>query len=200
MNAFCRNGHTLTEETTRQAPDGTRSCRVCERTRCNAWKDRNKDLVRQKNRERMARIRAENPEVTRERSRRWVKENPEKHKRIQKETRLRRRSTARGRAMDLLRGARKRSKMLGMECSLSLDRIERVLADGVCEVTGIPFEVTTNGRKSPWSATLDKTKNDSGYTDQNTKVVVWAYNVAKQTWDPSVVLRVAKALLGNEPS
>lgn len=65
------------------------------------------------------------------------------------------------------------------------------LAAGVCELTGIAFEL-----EGPWAPSIDRKSSNEGYTLENCRLVVWVYNMAKSTWNDETVLRMARALTG----
>lgn len=105
------------------------------------------------------------------------------------------RQTAVGRAAQLQSNARRRAEGKGVPFDLDrLDLIERIAA-GRCEVTGTPFDMTTNGGLNPWSPSLDRKDNSKGYTPDNVQVVVSAYNIAKGPWGDDVLLRLARAIV-----
>lgn len=64
-----------------------------------------------------------------------------------------------------------------------------------CEVTGIEFE---DDKYGPFGRSLDRIHPDKGYTKENTRVVARVYNLAKNDWSESVVLRMALALVDRE--
>jgi len=96
------------------------------------------------------------------------------------------------RAYRMWNNARQRSKAKGHEFSISLDWVKERLTAGACEVTGIPFD---HSFSRIWSPSLDRIDNTQGYTPDNTRMVVFIYNSAKNTGTDSDVLRMAKALI-----
>ena len=107
--------------------------------------------------------------------------------------------TLRGRANSLLRGAKRRAKRRGHECTIDtqwiVDRMD------VCAVTGLPFKMDIeknygkHNNAQPFSPTLDRIDNSKGYTPDNTQVVVAVYNFAKMHWSHDDVVQMARALL-----
>jgi len=118
-----------------------------------------------------------------------------------KECEDRYRKTTHGRAVRLHHSAFKRSEVLGLAFSLTLDRIKDVIDQGFCEVTGLPFVYETN-LKGPgkWMPSIDRIVPSEGYTDENTQVVVWAYNAAKGIGTSNDVMILARALVASDPS
>ena len=65
-----------------------------------------------------------------------------------------------------------------MECTLTVEWIEQRLLQGVCEVTGIAFEM--KGDRRPFMPSIDRIDSGKGYTPDNCRVVLWIINAAKQ--------------------
>lgn len=95
------------------------------------------------------------------------------------------------RASQLISAARKRAS-----CTLSVDRIASVIKNGACQVTGLRF-VITSGKPSPWSPSLDRIDSKKEYTHENTRVVVWLYNSAKNEFSDEDVIILAHAVVNS---
>ena len=115
------------------------------------------------------------------------------------------RTSAKSIAQDLVAGAKFRAKQKKMPFSLDVERIQKAIESGVCEVTGLPFDLrrgsrdgqSNGGRKSPWSPSLDRRVPASGYTNHNTRVVVWIYNISKFVYTDADVLRMSRAIVAS---
>lgn len=94
----------------------------------------------------------------------------------------------------LLVAAKHRAKKAGLPCTLTREWIREKISAGTCEVTGIPF-VQGKLTAGPWSPSLDRIVGSLGYTPENTRVVVWAFNAAKGHWSDEDVLMLAKAVV-----
>ncbi len=106
-------------------------------------------------------------------------------------------NTFEGRAVDLCGGGRHRSKKLGLDFDLDKEWLVTILEKGVCEVTGIPFQMEggkVNGGNRSFTPSLDRTDPTKGYTKDNTKVVVWIYNGAKGVGTHKDVMKLVEAL------
>lgn len=64
-----------------------------------------------------------------------------------------------------------------------------------CPMTGIQFD--DNGSDSPWVAHIDRMVPEKGYTQDNCRLVIACYNLAKKHWIDEDVLQMAVALVQN---
>jgi hypothetical protein len=87
-----------------------------------------------------------------------------------------------------------RAERAGMEFSLTKEWIEAKLLAGVCELSGLPLEPGTGGKR-PMQPSFDRIDNNRGYTPANTRCICLLLNMAKLTWEDADVLRVARALV-----
>ncbi len=96
----------------------------------------------------------------------------------------------------LFQKAKARAKQKGLEFDLTIEWVQRRLDLGRCEVSRLPFDydLGTFTKANPWSPTIDRRDSAAGYTTENCRLVVWAYNAAKNTWSDEVVLELAEAL------
>jgi len=98
------------------------------------------------------------------------------------------RSTVYGRSVEMWHSHRRTAKKRGLDATLTKEWIEGKL-DGVCEATGLGFELT--GGRGPKSPSLDRIDSGKGYTPENTRMVLWAINLACGDWGESVFLPIA---------
>ena len=102
--------------------------------------------------------------------------------------------------------ARYRARKKDMPFDLEKSWIEDKLRRGVCEVTGLPLDITES--RSPWSPSLERVNNDQnvGYIPSNVKVVASIYNTARRHWRRQDILLLSIAIADrhrgdtNEPS
>jgi hypothetical protein len=106
--------------------------------------------------------------------------------------------TPNGRSQNLWNSAKHRADKLGLAFDITPEWVQERIAAGRCEVTGLLFTLAlgTGRRARPWNPSLDRKNPLEGYTQQNTQVVVWAYNTAKGGWTHDEVLALANALVG----
>ena len=104
-------------------------------------------------------------------------------------------SKKRGRAIAMFHGT-KVGRRFREGNELTPEWILEKLEQGVCEVTGLPFTYGVEAR-NPWSPSLDRIDPSIGYTLENTRVVVWIYNAAKNVFTDSDVMLMAHAVCLN---
>jgi len=100
-------------------------------------------------------------------------------------------------ASRLLRYARERAKRKGLPCTLQLDWVRKRIDQGHCEATGLPFTVgekLANG-PHPFAPSIDRKDHSKGYTPDNCRVVVYAFNVMMGTWGEGIAGLVLGSLL-----
>ena len=127
----------------------------------------------------------------RETDKQWAQENIE-HKR---------RYHSIWRRLDLCRfllwNTKGNARTKGRDFALTREWLEPRLNSGICEMTGLPFSYIpgTRWRKNPFFPSIDRRDPDRGYTEENCRLVLYAYNTAKGTWTDEETLVVARALV-----
>lgn len=110
-------------------------------------------------------------------------------------------STPRLEFSQAIRNARKRAALRGTPFTLTAADATTLWArcEGLCEVTGIPFEIEKKGRheKRAYAPSLDRRDNAKGYELETVRVVCVAVNVAMNTWGEDVLYRIANSILVN---
>ncbi len=97
------------------------------------------------------------------------------------------------RGLALVTVARYRAKRKRLACGLEPTDIQRRINLGVCELTGISFDLTT---PRSWNApSLDRINSSLGYTQENTRVVLFALNVMANTWGENRIVQIANAIV-----
>jgi hypothetical protein len=100
---------------------------------------------------------------------------------------------SKNRGWGLISGARARAKERGLPFEITFHEIQARVAAGRCEATGIPFGLAAPARA--WNApSLDQIKPGAGYTRENTRVVLYAFNVMANVWGERRIMEVARAL------
>lgn len=95
----------------------------------------------------------------------------------------------------LLQSAKRRSKKHNIECTITVEWIQERLDRGVCEATGIRF-IIEGGKghgTNPNAPSVDRRDSTLGYTPENTRVVILAFNMACGTWGEDVAWKVMTA-------
>lgn len=97
-----------------------------------------------------------------------------------------------GRARSLLSDAARRRPV-----EVSLEWVVARLERGVCEATGLKFDFaarTDGGHQNPYAPSLDRKDPAQNYTEENTQVVILAYNFAKGQLQDSAAREVIKRM------
>jgi hypothetical protein len=101
-------------------------------------------------------------------------------------------------AQVLMGNAKRRCADKGVELHLHYEWIEEHLKRGTCELTGIPFnfDPPTNGlTRLPDAPSLDRISKHKPYTEDNTRVILWAVNCALAEYGTEVMLPILKAMI-----
>ena len=91
------------------------------------------------------------------------------------------RATPEGRSKILIKDARRRAEKRGIEFNLTYMWLLPKLLNGVCEISGLPFDLkpSANTTKNPRAPSLDKIDPSKGYTEDNVQVICDQANTAK---------------------
>lgn len=86
--------------------------------------------------------------------------------------------------MWMLQNAKARAKARGLEYSLTVEWAKERLTAGICEMTGITFDWSTQrANKSEWARpfapSIERRDPTIGYTSNNCLIVIWILNRAK---------------------
>ena len=105
--------------------------------------------------------------------------------------------TLRGRALKLINNARSRSNTKGIEITLDVDWLVDKLEKGVCELTGMSFnlDAPVNESRRVDAPSLDRIDKNKGYTPDNTRVVLWAVNNALGEYGTERIYPILQAMI-----
>lgn len=95
----------------------------------------------------------------------------------------------------LYSAAKTRAKDKGLPFSLTPEWVQLRLGRGVCEFTGIEFRTAIDGKPAPYSASIDRIDPKQGYTPENSRMVLWAFNRMKGDMSDAETLALARAVL-----
>jgi hypothetical protein len=103
-----------------------------------------------------------------------------------------------GKAVELFHSAKRKNKQ-DRDFSIDLDFIINRLEKGVCEVTGIPFSYERKecGKTNKYAPSLDRRDSNLGYTRNNTRLVIWWYNLMKNDETDENTLKFCQAVVEN---
>lgn len=96
---------------------------------------------------------------------------------------------------------RRKAKVRGIEWFLSDSYLFALMSNTtVCPFLGLPLTYAYyngTGKKNPCRASLDRVDNSKPYTEDNVRIVSWAYNLLKGTLTDAQVLSYAKCIVKN---
>lgn len=127
--------------------------------------------------------------IARERERRRT--NPEYFKKMRDDHRKKNPAAWR------LYRARRAAKNAGVDFDLDRDWFEVRLAAGVCEMSGLPFDLREKiglGGRGPNSASVDRKDPSGGYTKANCRMVLWWINRAMVNLGEDYALNVFRSI------
>ena len=103
----------------------------------------------------------------------------------------------RERAAKLRSNAAYRARKKGLPCTITTDWVEDMIERNACEATGLPFDLRPDPyrRRNPYAPSLDRIRNDEGYTPENTKVVITGYNIMRNEMSEQEMLLLCTAVL-----
>ncbi len=108
------------------------------------------------------------------------------------------------RAQRLYGNAQKRAKAQGWPApDFTSVWIEEKILIGVCEVTGLPFDLVghttlTTHAKNPWVPSIDRIDSARPYSKDNVQLVVYMYNVCKAEFAHMDVVKFCRAVAAAE--
>ena len=103
-----------------------------------------------------------------------------------------------GRASVLYSNAKSRCKKKKIGLHITHEWIQKHLERGTCELTGLPFSLEppppglTRRLDAP---SLDRISKHKPYTEENTRVILWAVNCALSEYGTSTMLPILKAMI-----
>lgn len=107
----------------------------------------------------------------------------EERQKLQRQYKRRVRQTPFGKAYKLWENAKARAVRDRLDFDLSRDEIEKILEKGVCQVTGVKFDLKpsdkTKSHFNSYAPSVDKVNCKKGYTKDNVQIVLHAVNQAK---------------------
>ncbi len=103
--------------------------------------------------------------------------------------------TKKGVITQLLMRARERAKARKIQFDLDRNWLSKKIDTGVCEFTGVKFRYGKQiSRANPFGPSIDKIDPKKGYTKKNSRVILFAVNMARSDWGDEVLLEVARAI------
>jgi hypothetical protein len=101
-------------------------------------------------------------------------------------------------AQVLMGNAKRRCEDKGVELHLHHEWVEKHLERGTCELTGLPFSFEPPPKgltRRPDAPSLDRISKYKPYTEDNTRVILWAVNCALAEYGTEIMLPILKAVV-----
>jgi hypothetical protein len=138
---------------------------------------------------------AKNPEKVRAKARRYREENPDRARDAVNAWR------ERYPARQLLKQCKQSAAKRELECTLTEEEVEAMLAPMACSATGLPLTWERDGDsyRRPWAPSIDRINCSKGYVPGNVRVVCSAFNTMRNEFPDEVVFALAKALAARAP-
>lgn len=145
------------------------------------YREANRELIRERQREFKRRRRAEDPEY---------------FQRYYQEYHLERRKDPRAIALMFIGKAQKRANEKGWDFDLfdHFDEIVARIGRWKCEMTGIQL-VSNPGKKKANSISIDRIDASEGYVYSNIRIIAWGLNAAFSDWGEVATLKLMKRLI-----
>ena len=107
------------------------------------------------------------------------------------------RKTTLGKAGQLLGSAKTRASKKNLEVTITKEWILEKLNQGVCELSGVLFDMSPSGRKNrnPKSPSIDRINSSLGYTPENSRIILLSLNDALNQYGLEHFLEMAKAVI-----
>lgn len=102
-------------------------------------------------------------------------------------------SRGKNRAGYMLELARKNARAKGVTCSLSREWFQRRIDNGLCEATGLPFDMV--GKATPLCPSIDRVDPRGDYSPQNCRLVIWWLNRALSDMGQSFAIDVFRRFI-----
>ena len=103
---------------------------------------------------------------------------------------------SKSKAKQLIKGAKQRGQV-----TISLKWLEQKLENGICELSGLPFNLINSGKysKNPYAPSLDRINaNDKEYSTNNTRLVLSCINQALNQYGLEHFLKIAQAVINRQ--
>lgn len=152
------------------------------------WQER-KDRHR-KNAVKKAAYRAD-PEFWRNKARKWRENNPEANRLIEERAQVRYWNSP---WIKLVNAARYRSKVKKISFDLT-NEWGAIRWTGFCEITGLPFAPRGGGPTSAFSPSIDRIIPANGYTEKNSRFVLYAVNALKGEATDEIMFFIASKII-----
>jgi hypothetical protein len=97
---------------------------------------------------------------------------------------------------DAIQRIKRRSKIKKIKFDIDKNWLKNKIINGRCEVTNIKFNLDIKKvENNPFYPSIDRITPSKGYTKDNCKLVIWAYNVLKADHTVDEVKKFAEGFI-----
>lgn len=133
--------------------------------------------------------------------RKLKKERPEEYKRqLTKKVRIRReelkiKDPKKFKLKKLFYYSKARSKEKKLEHTITYEWLVNECHNNICAATGRTFDYDPNYYRNPYGPSIDRSDISKGYTPENCRLVIWAYNCGKAHYTDKDLYKMCKAFI-----
>jgi hypothetical protein len=88
-----------------------------------------------------------------------------------------------------------RAKQKNFERTITFNWLKEKCKNNICSVTDKTFDYDSKYHRNPYGPSIDRIDITKGYTPENCRVVIWAFNRARDHYNDKDVYNMCKALL-----
>lgn len=97
-----------------------------------------------------------------------------------------------------LYGIRKAAKAKGIECDLDVEWFTIRIEAGVCELSGLPFDIERKSPRGPNTPSVDRIDPKGPYTKANCRLILWWLNHALQDKGEDYAIAVFRGVIAKK--
>lgn len=144
---------------------------------------KNRDVILSKNKD----FYLQNKEIIKARAKEWAKENKDW---IRERSSNYRKNNPAAHMSSRVKG---NCKKMGVECDMTEEWFKERLDMGVCEMSGLPFDM--HGKRTPNSPSIDRIIPGGSYTKGNCRLILWSLNRALSNHGEDYMINVFENVL-----
>lgn len=131
----------------------------------------------------------------------WREEHPEDYRKqiaqdvMQRRNKLKENDPKKFKLKKLFYYSKVRAKEKKLEHTLTYSWLEEKCKNNICEATGKTFDYDPDYHRNPYGPSIDRTDISKGYTENNCRIVIWAYNCGKAHYTDKDLYKMCTAFI-----